>query len=745
MENNRIKFLVIDDVQDNLIILTALIKDIFPEAITITAINGRKGLELAHTENPDVILLDIIMPEMDGYTVCQKLKADTNLRDIPVIFVTAINDPRESRLRALDCGGEAFLTKPIDEIELTAQIHSMLKIRNANIKNREEKETLAELVNNKTKELSRTYLSTLNLLEDLKTENESRIKSEERYRSLLRNLETGIVVHAPDTSIILSNLRACELLKLTNDQLSGKQSIDFSWNFITEDNKPLPLEEYPVNRIITSKKSIKNQILGICRQNKNDTVWVTADGVPVFDNNGDLSEIVISFVDITDRKESEESRTLGIEILKKLNDLNTMNDSLQQVLTLLKTYTDTDAIGIRIQEGEDFPYYEQSGFSEDFLLSENSLIIRNANGSICRNTDGTACLACTCGLVISGKADLTNPLFSKSGSFWTNDSFPILDIPLANDPRNNPRNNCIHKGYGSIALVPIMATDNKIIGLLQVNDKRKGQLTLRKIEFLETIASHIGSFLLRKKTEKNLQKYTTKLEQSNKELADFVYIASHDLKEPLRGISNCASFIQMDHPKLKEPIKKELNHIIELAERLDTFINELLAFSKIGNTDIPFADYLIKDIVEESIENIRSCGFYTNAEIIIKDFPDTAILCNRERLKYVYQNLITNGLKYNTKKHKRIEIGSFRENNQNIYYVYDNGIGIEETHHEIIFQIFKRLHPKDEFAGGTGVGLAIVKKVIIQHHGDIWLKSMPNQGTTFYFTLNINKDEQEKT
>ena len=744
MENNIIKFLVIDDIQDNLVTLTALIKDIFPEAIIITAINGKKGLELALNEDPDVILLDIIMPEMDGYTVCQKLKADAKLRDIPVIFVTALNDPRESRLRALECGGEAFLSKPIDEIELTAQIHSMLKIRKANIKNREEKEKLAELVDKKTKELSKTYLSTLNLLEDLKTENESRIKSEERFRSLLRNLETGIVVHAPDTSIVLSNLRACELLGLTNDQLSGKTSIYQAWNFITEDYKRLPFEEYPVNRIITSKQSINNQIFGISRQNINDTVWVKVDGLPVFDNNGDISEIVISFVDITDRKESEVSRTLGMEILKKLNDNNTMNSSIQQVLVLLKTYTDTDAIGIRIQEGEDFPYYEQSGFPEDFLLTENSLIIRNADGSTCRNTDGTACLACTCGLVISGTADLTNPLFSKGGSFWTNNSLPILDIPLPDDPRHNPRTTCIQKGYASIALVPIK-TDNKIIGLIQVNDKRKGQLTLKKIEFIETIASHIGSFIIRKKTEKNLQKYTTKLEQSNKELADFVYIASHDLKEPLRGISNCASFIQMDHPKLEEIIKKELNHIIELAERLDIFINELLAFSKIGNTDIPFADCLIKEIVEDSIENIRSCGFYTNAEIIIKDFPDTAILCNRERLKYVYQNLITNGLKYNTKTHKRIEIGSFYENNQNVYYVYDNGIGIEETHHEIIFQIFKRLHPKDEFTGGTGVGLAIVKKVILQHHGDIWLKSMPNQGTTFYFTLNINKDEQEKT
>ncbi len=113
MANNRIKILVIDDIQDNVIILNAMIKDAFPEAITLKALNGKTGLELAAKEDPDVILLDIIMPGMDGYKVCQKLKADKKLCDIPVVFVTAIKDTKENRIQALECGGEAFLTKPI--------------------------------------------------------------------------------------------------------------------------------------------------------------------------------------------------------------------------------------------------------------------------------------------------------------------------------------------------------------------------------------------------------------------------------------------------------------------------------------------------------------------------------------------------------------------------------------------------------------------------------------------------------
>ena len=132
-------------------------------------------------------------------------------------------------------------------------------------------------------------------------------KSEARYRLLLQNLEAGIVVHAPDTSILMNNSRATELLGLTNDQMKGKADIDSSWKFINEDNTPLLLDKYPVNRIVKSKKSIKNEIFGIQHSGKNEIVWVTVNGFPVLNNKGKITEIVISFIDITQQKKSEES------------------------------------------------------------------------------------------------------------------------------------------------------------------------------------------------------------------------------------------------------------------------------------------------------------------------------------------------------------------------------------------------------------------------------------------------------
>ena len=174
------KILAIDDNQDNLISLKALIKDVFPDALTLTVTSGRKGLELAASEDPDVILLDIVMPGMDGFDVCKKLKSDKNLSDIPVVFITALKGDRDSRVRALECGADAFLSKPVDEIELTAQIRSMMKIKSSNTEKRAEKKRLASLVEAQTRELKETHSATMNLLEDLKKENEARRKSVRR-------------------------------------------------------------------------------------------------------------------------------------------------------------------------------------------------------------------------------------------------------------------------------------------------------------------------------------------------------------------------------------------------------------------------------------------------------------------------------------------------------------------------------------------------------------------------------------
>ena len=182
MENNRFKILAIDDNFDNLITIQALVSEAFPLADVIIALNGNEGLTLAATEKPDVIMLDIIMPGMDGFEVCKLLKENKGLRDIPIIFVTALKGDKESRIRGLEVGGDAFLAKPIDESELVAQIRAMVKIRQAHIERKNENQRLELLITEKTNELKKTHKATLNLLEDLRTEIDTRRETETALR-----------------------------------------------------------------------------------------------------------------------------------------------------------------------------------------------------------------------------------------------------------------------------------------------------------------------------------------------------------------------------------------------------------------------------------------------------------------------------------------------------------------------------------------------------------------------------------
>jgi signal transduction histidine kinase len=197
--NKELKILAIDDNQDNLVTLRAVVSDAIPKARVITALDGNSGISLALTENPDVILLDIVMPVLDGLEVCRKLKQDKRISHIPVIMLTALKTDRQTRIKALDAGAESFLAKPLDEVELIAQVKAMAKIKESADLQRLEKSHLASLVSERTKELEKelnerrkaenelqmtnqklreTQTATLNLLEDLRKEIASREKTE---------------------------------------------------------------------------------------------------------------------------------------------------------------------------------------------------------------------------------------------------------------------------------------------------------------------------------------------------------------------------------------------------------------------------------------------------------------------------------------------------------------------------------------------------------------------------------------
>lgn len=269
MVNRKTRILAIDDNMDNLIIIKALIQEKHPSFSVFTALSGQEGLEIAAKEDPDVILLDIVMPIMDGYEVCRRLKADKRLRDIPVVFVTALKDDKKSRILALECGAEAFLSKPIDESELTAQIFAMIKIRDANHQKQNETKRLSQMVAEKTLALELANRNTLALLQEVKDENAKRRKSEHALLEAQRLshigsfehdiannrmywTEEGLNIYGVKNELALQSIDLIneythpedrDFVILTNEQaMREKRSVDYCFRIIRSDGEVRHLE-----------------------------------------------------------------------------------------------------------------------------------------------------------------------------------------------------------------------------------------------------------------------------------------------------------------------------------------------------------------------------------------------------------------------------------------------------------------------------------------------------------------------
>ncbi|MDZ8024325.1 MAG: ATP-binding protein [Nostoc sp. DedQUE11] len=249
------------------------------------------------------------------------------------------------------------------------------------------------------------------------------------------------------------------------------------------------------------------------------------------------------------------------------------------------------------------------------------------------------------------------------------------------------------------------------------------------------LRSAIIGVVLRKADE--LAQLNIELERSNNELDAFAYIASHDLKEPLRGIHNYSNFLIEDYGEiLNEEGKEKLRTLIRLTQRMEDLIDSLLHFSRLGRVDLSMQHTDINSVVKRNLDLLSARIEEMGVEIRIPR-PLPTVYCDRVQVGEVFNNLIANAIKYNDKPEKWIEIGYIEPASPApvTFYVRDNGIGIREKHFEAIFRIFKRLHGPSKYGGGTGAGLTITKKIVERHGGKIWVESTYGEGTTFYFTL----------
>lgn len=249
-----------------------------------------------------------------------------------------------------------------------------------------------------------------------------------------------------------------------------------------------------------------------------------------------------------------------------------------------------------------------------------------------------------------------------------------------------------------------------------------------------------------KKAEKELKIYqdtleekvairTEELAKSNADLQHFAYVASHDLREPLRMIT---SFLQLLERRYNDKLDQDANEFIGFAvdgaKRLNDMINDLLEFSQVTSKERENQKVNLEYVIEETLINLKVQIQENNAVITHERLP--VVNGDEKLLVNLFQNLIGNAIKYRSEKNPEIHISFKQEEHQYLFSVRDNGIGIDSEHLNRIFTIFQRLHRNDEY-GGTGIGLAIVEKILDQHGGKIWAESELGLGTTFYFTIPI--------
>jgi PAS domain S-box-containing protein len=286
------------------------------------------------------------------------------------------------------------------------------------------------------------------------------------------------------------------------------------------------------------------------------------------------------------------------------------------------------------------------------------------------------------------------------------------------------------EGLVSFVGIPLLV-EEQLVGVLAVFARRA--LGEEALTALHTVADAMAQGLERRRAEESLRLHAQELARSNEELQQFAYVASHDLQEPLRMV---ASYTQLLGRRYKGKLDADADEFIRYAvdgvNRMQRLIQDLLAYSRVGTRGREFKPVEAGKALERALANLQVLVNETQATVDVGPLP--AVLADETQLAQLFQNLVGNALKFRGEQPPRVEVRAEPRGSEWRFSVRDNGIGIDPQYFERIFIIFQRLHGKEEYPG-TGIGLAICKKIVERHGGRIGLESQPGQGTTFWFTL----------
>jgi len=610
---NKATILVVDDKPANIMVLENLL--VGKDRVIVSASNGKDALTATLNKDIDLIILDVQMPDMDGFEVAQILKSNRRTRDIPIIFASAERKEHRFMMKGYEEGAVDYLFKPLDPEIAKAKVAVLLKVQL------------------QKKELIEKNLSL-------------------QKSALLINNSADIIGIIDATTFKIEEINSAftDILGYSKDEAMGTALPFFlnaeDRNFVQELGKNTKERLSFETRIYCKDRKIKWLHWKIVFK---DRKW--------FVNARDITEV----------KEVEKIRDYLATVVEQSNDAIYIHDNEGKIISWnggaakIYGYTENEALKMKIWN-----------IIPEHMQPEIEKIVNS---------------------ILEGKEieSLQTKRITKHGK--------IVDVLLSASVITDPGN------------------DHKSIAITErdITEQKKADEQIRQLNT-------------------DLRNNNDQLEVSNKELESFSYSISHDLKAPLRALIGYSRMLEEDYKtKLDEEGNAMLASIRENGTRMSVMIDDLLQFSRLGRKEIEKSEIDTESLVKKCVGDVNS-SMMNKAEIKIHSLLSAK--GDYSLLSHVWTNLISNAVKYSSKKaNPEVNIGSEEQEGKIIYYVKDNGAGFDMAYADKLFGVFQRLHTKQEF-DGIGIGLAIVQRIVTRHGGRVWAEGMPGEGATFYFTLN---------